>query len=352
LLEESSAFFTYLGRDDRATYTVAPTPSLILMAQRIAQKLRALAFTVKRAAMNDDDNIWTKRLEKYAKRIDAQADIFKIAQADPEVQDGFVLFVERSLIKGQKPLTSLKAAPISVAGLLRNALWNRWPTVATSATLSTGGNFKFMRSRTGCGDARELSVESPFDFKSNALIYLPVNAGAFDPSKFYGAQEGSIEYFDTLSNEIERLLLASDGRAFCLFTSRRVMDQVYERIAHRLRWQVLRQGEYSTQETIKRFRADGHAVLFGLRTFMTGVDVQGEALSLVIVDKLPFPSPDEPVYAARCEALNREKDDKWAWFHGLAIPLATMTLKQGVGRLIRTKTDRGVIALLDGRLTL
>jgi Rad3-related DNA helicase len=129
------------------------------------------------------------------------------------------------------------------------------------------------------------------------------------------------------------------------------MNAVYERLAPRLTWLMLKQGDLPRQELVRRFKDDGLAVLFGVKSFWEGVDVQGEALSMVIIDKLPFPPPDDPVWEAKREAVNRRKGDDWAWFHELAIPSATIALKQGFGRLIRTKSDRGVVALLDGRLS-
>jgi ATP-dependent DNA helicase DinG len=359
--EASEEFFAQFAPDQRQTFSVTATERLTSRAEKVRLALLALAGQAKRAATDEpltgisfDPNLKdleptrnAKQLENYASRIRGWADVFgQVLQGDA---DTHVTFVEKSVGRKGNTTTALRCAPISVAEDLDRALWTRWPTVATSATLSTHGNFSYFRGRTGCENGREIIVDSPFDFGRNALLYLPANGSAFDPSKF--REDGSIEYFDRLANEIEALLLASDGRAFCLFTSRKALDEVYNRLDSRLRWTVLRQGEFGTQETIRRFREDGHAVLFGLRTFWAGVDVQGEALSLVIIDKLPFPTPDEPVYQARCDLLNRQKNDKWAWFSGLALPLCAIQFKQGFGRLIRTKSDRGVVALLDGRLT-
>lgn len=351
-------FFDLFFADQRSTFSIAVSEELRLRAQRLGATLAELAHQARQSLLSDDDQDFlleederssreTKKIERYAERLGNLALTFGEAISE---SDEHVIFVEKSTNpRSGATTTTLRRAPISVADDLRTALWEKWPVVATSATLTTQGTFAYFRQRTGCDDAQEIVVDSPFDYRRNAVIYLPQDGRAFDPSKFY--QEGSIEYFERLADQIMQLLLASDGRAFCLFTSRRAMNEVHHRLAPRLTWNVYRQGDYGTQDMIRRFREDGHAVLFGLRTFWAGVDVAGDALSLVIIDKLPFPTPDEPVYQARCDKLTRDTGDKWAWFNKLAIPLCTIQFKQAFGRLIRTKSDRGVVALLDGRLT-
>lgn len=243
--------------------------------------------------------------------------------------------------------------PIDVADELREKLWGAWPSViATSATISTDGGFEYWTERVGLdADKRaELIVGSPFDYVHNSLIYLPQDGNAFDSSRFRQG-EAAMDYSERMASEIERLILASNGRAFVLFTSYRMMRDIHERLAPRLRYTVLRQGDAPRPALVAQFKADGQAVLFGTKSFWEGVDVQGDALSLVIIDKLPFAPPDDPTWEAKCEAVNRKFKDKWAWFNRLAIPTAQIALKQGFGRLIRTRSDRGVVALLDGRLT-
>lgn len=345
--DASDRFWRHFACTDcegRGARVVTPTNDLELLALEVQTHLRALAKTTRKASEDTGDERTANRLANYADRLRDTADRFvDILTAGEE----HVLCLERSA--GAKVTTlTLKRAPISVAEDLERALWSKWPVVATSATLTTQGTFAYFRERTGATGGQEAQVGSPFDYPRNALLYLPRDGGAFDPSRSY--QDGSVAYFDRLAGEIEALLLASDGRAFCLFTSRRALDEVYRRIGTRLRWTVLRQGEMGTQALVQHFKDDGHAVLFGLRSFMTGVDVQGDALSLVTIDKLPFAAPDDPVYQARCDALTRDTGDRWAWFKRLAIPTATILLKQATGRLIRSKTDRGVCAILDGRL--
>lgn len=343
----SQALFNLLGRDERQTYVVTPNREMRDAAKELARHLNGIA-TKARQKMPYANQVDRAILERFADRLREKAGLI-VDMLSGELTETRVLYVEKTATRRGDTTVALKLAPISVADSLHDALWTRWPVVATSATLTTGQqSFAYIREQIGCNQAREIVVESPFNYRRNALIYLPRDGAVFDPSRYY--QTGSVEYFDRLGNEIEQLLLASDGRAFCLFTSRRALNEVYDRIASRLKWNLYRQGDASPQRLIEDFKADGHGVLFGLRSFWAGVDVQGEALSLVIIDKLPFPTPDEPVYHTRCEKLTRDTGDKWAWFNRLAIPLATIQFKQGVGRLIRSASDRGVLALLDGRL--
>jgi ATP-dependent DNA helicase DinG len=247
----------------------------------------------------------------------------------------------------------LYARPIDVSSELREKLFDVYPTVvATSATLAVEGTMSYWRSRVGLEQADELVLDSPFDFERNALIYLPPSGAAFDPSLERGP--GASEYLERLAAELESLVLASRGRAFLLFTSTRTLNQIHQRLAPRLsRFTALKQGELPRAELVRRFRRAGDAVLFGTRSFWEGVDVSGETLSLVAIDKLPFAPPDDPVFEARKDYVNRQFPEErgWAWWDRLAVPLATIILKQGFGRLIRSRSDRGVVALLDGRLS-
>ncbi len=344
-----------------ATYAIPqPAPTrLIHLAEAVALKLGDIARAVGQGNTQAVNSPAWKLVTNYQKRLlGLQETIAGILVPSP----AHVLYCERRVSRKGRPIVALKRCPISVAEDMARALFARWTTICTSATLATQGNagraFAYFKARVGLdlegaspngASVLELQVGSPFDYRAHALIYLPRDGALFDPTRYY--QQGSIEYLDRLAQQIEALLLASDGRAFCLFTSNRALDEVYRRIAHRLRWLVLRQGDAPRSELLRRFREDGHAVLFAVRSFWEGIDLAGDALSLVTIDKLPFNPPDDPVYAARCEALNTQYRDKWAWFSRLALPMATIAIKQGFGRLIRTKSDIGVVALLDGRLS-
>lgn len=232
----------------------------------------------------------------------------------------------------------LWASPIDISSILRERLFSNVDSaILTSATLSTGGNFLFVKSRLGLEQANELIVPSHFDFASQAIFYVPRNIP--EPR-----EEGWVRH---ACKELEMILGASKGRAFILFTSYSQMEQVYQSLKSRLRFPVLIQGEKSKSGLLESFRNTPNAVLFATSSFWQGVDVQGEQLSCVIIDKLPFSVPSDPVVAARIAQINESGGNA---FYDYQIPTATILLKQGMGRLIRSKTDRGILALLDKRI--
>lgn len=231
----------------------------------------------------------------------------------------------------------LHATPTDVASELRHQLFDQVPVVMTSATLAAGGRFDYLKRSVGCDEALELQVPAPFDYSSQGLLYIPRDLP--DPR--------SADYYPRITPLIEEILLRTNGRAFVLFTSYRGMNEVYRNLAGRLRWTVLRQGDRPKGQLLEEFRRDVHSVLFGVSTFWEGVDVVGEALSCVIIDKLPFPTPGDPVVDAKCQAIKRNGGSD---FFDYMVPDACLKLRQGVGRLIRTRKDKGLVAILDSRI--
>lgn len=233
----------------------------------------------------------------------------------------------------------LHFTPVNVAELFKSALWECTDSViCTSATLSNSGTFCYMKGRLGLEETNELILGSPFDFMSQSLLYVPADLEI--PSS-------SDDYADSLANRIREILMATNGRAFMLFTSYRMMHAAFERLVDSVPFRLLVQGDMSNEKLIKEFREDESACLMGVHSFWEGVDVKGERLSCVIIDKLPFAVPDTPTNKARCERIEAEGGN---WFAEYAIPQAQIRLKQGFGRLIRTKTDYGVVAILDSRI--
>lgn len=282
-----------------------------------------------------------------------RSDMQRVLLPEPKGQKNWVRYAE----KDSRDRITLYAKLVDVSKALRARLWNLFPSVlATSATLAMDGDFTQWKGRVGVEKAREIAVKSPFNYKKYARIYLPRNSEGFDPSKYYDA--GSEAYYNRVADECFALIEASDGGAFVLFTSRRVLDQVFNRLAPRIqdRWPLFYHSTTANRgQMIRDFKAHDNAVLMGLDSFWQGVDVQGTSLRLVIIDKLPFPPPGDPVWDARRDAVVEKTGNKWAWLDQLSIPFATTKLKQGVGRLIRKGGDQeahdyGVIALLDGRL--
>ncbi len=236
--------------------------------------------------------------------------------------------------------TFLRASPIDVSSLLQDKLFDKVETVVmTSATLASGGNFTFARERLGLLDDKtdELIAPSSFDYEHQAVLYLPPNMP--DPR--------NARWAEAAADEVERILNVTDGRAFVLSTSLSGMRALYERVAPRVDFPCLMQGTASKSGLLERFRQTPHAVLFATSSFWQGVDVRGEALSCVIVDKLPFAVPSDPIVAARQKFID---DAGGSSFYEYSVPQAIITLKQGLGRLIRSATDRGVLSVLDPRL--
>jgi len=232
----------------------------------------------------------------------------------------------------------LNATPIDVSGILDEGLFTRiHSAVLTSATLTAGNSFEFVRTRLGIRHARELAVESHFDFRNQAVLYLPNRMP--DPR--------SPQFLDASVEEIVKILEATQGRAFVLFTSNASMTATYERVRRLIDFPAFIQGEASKNGLLERFRNTEGAVLFATASFWQGVDVQGEALSCVIISKLPFAVPTDPVVAARQRLIDENGGSS---FFEYSVPQAAITLKQGLGRLIRSTADRGILSVLDPRL--
>lgn len=234
----------------------------------------------------------------------------------------------------------LRASPIDVSNLLKEKLFEKVETcVLTSATLSTNGKFNFIKNRLGLTDETSDSLLAPssFDYEKQAVVYLPKSM----------PEPRSPEFTQMAAGEITKLLNITDGRAFVLSTSFYSMNALYELVSSRVNFPCFLQGSMSKAGILEKFRETPNAVLFATSSFWQGVDVQGDQLSCVIIDKLPFAVPSDPVVAARTKYIDENGGKS---FFEYSVPNAVISLKQGIGRLIRSNTDKGVIALLDARL--
>jgi ATP-dependent DNA helicase DinG len=253
-----------------------------------------------------------------------------LMRADDE---SYVYFVE---FRGRGAF--LRASPIDVSAIIRELLLDRMhTTVLTSATLTVDGSFDYIRDRLGIAQAEQLRLASEFDFREQAILYLPQRMP--DPR--------SDDFPLAAGRQVIEILKRTRGRAFVLFTSYATLRAVQAVAEMALDYPILSQGSAPRSQLLKRFRETPHAVLFATSSFWQGVDVVGEALSCVIVDKLPFASPGDPITAARIDAIRARGGDPFGEYQ---VPLAVLALQQGLGRLIRHRNDRGVLAVLDPRL--
>ncbi len=252
---------------------------------------------------------------------------------DAEAEEGEVRWYERRGRGFAFHITPLEVA--SVFGEFRRLVDASW--LFTSATLSVRGDFAHFTERMGLEDAGTLQLDSPFDYANNALMWLPERL----------PEPREPNFVPELLDRVVPLLEASGGRAFLLFTSHRSLRQAAELLSKRVSYPLFVQGEQPRSILLERFRKSGDGVLLGTASFWEGVDVIGEALSLVVIDKLPFAAPDDPVIEARSGRLRREGGNP---FTGLFLPQAVISLKQGAGRLIRDVNDRGVLVICDPRI--
>ncbi len=249
-----------------------------------------------------------------------------------------VFWIERRRAGREKQHVSLQATPIDVGPVLREALWSKLDTaILTSATLAVGGAFDYIRSRLGVDHARDVVLPSHFDYQNQALFYVPPDLP--DPR--------TPQFASKAAERIRKLLEITRGRAFVLFTSYAQMRDIYQRLLGEIEFPMLLQGDAPKSALLEEFRATPHCVLFATSSFWQGVDVQGEQLSCVIIDRLPFAVPSDPVVAARVKAIDSNGGNA---FFDYQVPAAVITLKQGFGRLIRSLHDRGLVALLDNRI--
>ena len=301
---------------------------------KLAELVRALG-----AALSGHDEELAL-LERRCISLGADLDLFSAKAAQPKKGPDLVHWAE-----ARAGHLFLHASPIDVSSILQDRLYEKiGPIVYTSATLAIGGELDYFEQRIGLRDPsgplyplNEAVLPSPFDYEKNAALYLPQEMpDPQDPS-----------FPEAVAGELRKLLPITKGRAFVLFTSLRNMRAVHAQLEDELPWQVLLQGDQPKAQLLKRFR-EKPSVLFASQSFWEGVDVPGDALSLVVIDKLPFASPGEPLTAARIDRLRAAGEDA---FYGYQVPQAALALKQGFGRLIRASTDRGIVAVLDARMT-
>jgi len=327
--------------------------------ETLAQDTEDLQRTIERVSESlksgpdEEDAIEAERWAKLANLCDRTSAWLRLAigEADDEVTLPMVRYIERLTGRRRTSIT-LHVKPIRVSPLLERALWSERTVIATSATLATGPSpmrdgdaFTYWRDRVGAEGGRSLILPSPFPFRVSTRLYVPSDPQAFDPTKFpWKERDAQEQYRQRIVQEILALLAVRRGGAFVLCTSALMMRMVAEALRVSGPDTIYVQGEAPPAALVRQFRDHGRAVLVGTKTFWQGIDIPGDALSLVIIDRLPFGVPDDPLWDARCKEVGE------AWFSELALPTTLLALKQGVGRLIRRMDDVGVMAILDSRL--
>ena len=284
------------------------------------------------------ENLPSKPEEVYAFSRRAQELQVQLGFAMESEDRNTVFWIERRRTGREKLNVSLQATPIDVGPVLRECLWSKLDTVVlTSATLAVGGGFDYIRQRLGIEHAKDLVLPSHFDYPNQAILYVPPDLP--DPR--------TPQFSVKAADRIRKLLEITRGRAFVLFTSYAQMRDIYQRLLGEVEFPMLLQGDAPKSALLEEFRITPNCVLFATSSFWQGVDVQGEQLSCVIIDRLPFAVPSDPVVAARVKAVDADGGNA---FFQYQVPAAVITLKQGFGRLIRSLHDRGLLALLDNRI--
>lgn len=287
-------------------------------------------------ADTDDDEQELSSYYNQCRRLRDELDLM-IRQSDPD----YIYWAESSSW-GRIPRIHLNATPVNISEMLRENLFDvKECVVMTSATLATNQNFDYYKKRIGLDMCRELLVHSPFNFKEQVKIHIPNEMP--DPN--------SIEFIPAAIREIKHYIEMTHGKAFVLFTSYKMMDEVYDEVEPYLAEigiEVYKQGDgISRTDMLRAFREDTNSVLFGTSSFWEGVDVRGEALSNVVITKLPFEVPTHPIMEARVKQIKEQGGNE---FMDFSLPEAILRLKQGFGRLIRTQTDNGIVVILDSRI--
>jgi len=323
LREKGAQFFTLFQREER--YRLREFDPLVFsLLTDIKRCLSSLRGIMVKRSEQEEIAALIRRTQELGEDLE-----FILSQGDAQ----YVYWCEN---RGRGVF--LRASPVDVWPELSRRLYPRLEAaVFTSATLSTQGGFAYFRERLGLNDAAELILPSPFDMQHQVVIYLP--PGLPEPN--------APAFSKAAAKEIEAILAITKGRAFILFTSYKNMREIYGLLKGRLPYRLLIQGEGPKHLLLEEFKQDVSSVLLGTASFWEGVDVPGEALSCVIIDKLPFDPPTEPVTQARIERIADQGENP---FYHYQIPAAIITLKQGLGRLIRSTEDRGVLSILDSRI--
>ena len=314
----------------------------VLLVEALRGMYDQLTSTQIRHGDTMKESVRKQRLSRRLLTLDGR--LIDLLTTGPEM----VRWVESETTRKGDRMITLNWSPVEVGPFLKEHLWETTSVALVSATLAVSSDFSYIISELGLERPETMDVGTPFDYKNQALLYVPAR-NMPDPSpRTRAAWQAQTQH------TTRQLIEASGGGALLLFTSRSAMEASYGLLSTVLEMAgmtCLMQGEHGTNKEIAaRFKSDTHSVLFALKSFFTGVDFSGETCRLVIIDKLPFPVPSDIMFNAKAELINLRHRNEWASFNHLSIPMMTLVLVQGFGRLIRSVSDRGVVAILDPRL--
>ncbi len=346
-IHAAEELFGHLGGLVRRERTVKLSDEAILDAETVIGGFMAAMDDLHRVVVSfpvhGDDGAKQKR-KRLIKKTQAMSGKFtEIVMADSE---DMVRWVESEQGRDGKTYVKLKYAPLHVGPFLRQMVWDQMPAVLSSATVAIGNDFSFVAEQHGIREYRSVDAGTPFDYPKQARLFVP--SGCVPDAN--GRANWEIQ-MQIVGNE---LIPAAGGRTLLLFSSRQSMNNAHRALTPMLQkrgYTVLKQGDGTTRELSARFKEDESSVLFGLASFGTGFDVQGDALRLVIIDKMPFPVPTDVIFKARCEVIDKHaKGWNDGSFMKLSVPMMALSLLQWAGRLIRSKADEGLLVIMDSRL--
>lgn len=332
LIGLESRLLNWVWKGEKSHYRLYPDSEFLDIAEGMAENLERLQIW-----LEEDAPLTLPKADIHRDRLTAQVEgllqrwsLFD--EGDSALMDR-VYWVEMDRDRGY---FSLHCAPLEVGETMAKSLWPKRQAILTSATLSVDGNFGYFCKQIGL-EAPSISIPSPFDFCKQALLYVPR----------YLPEPNAPEFANYAREAIRDILDKTQGRALVLFTSYRAMFGAYRTLSDKIPFPLRQQGDLPRAQLIEWFKTTPNAVLFATSTFWEGVDIPGDALSCVIIDRIPFSVPDDPVIEAQIERLKMSGKD---WFHEFTLPQAIIRLKQGFGRLIRSHQDQGIVAILDNRL--
>ena len=342
IYEIESALLQWLFRADKSTFKLYPDAEFLTLVDRQVSMLTDLrtwlgAVDIRQLVLATnilEADRATLQREKLLEQLDDLILQWSFFQQASDTHR-----VHWAEVDAERLYYEIKSTPLDVAQQFESILWPKKTTILTSATLSTNQDLSYLRRDLGMPLALEsdLILDSPFNYQQQCVVYLPPQMP--DPN--------DPNYQAAVTQEIVRILQCSAGRAFVLFTSYGAMQRACAAVIPQIPFPTKMQGDLPKHRLVEWFKQTPHSVLFATATFWEGIDVPGEHLSCVIIDRIPFTTPDEPVHSAMVDRLKQMGED---WFGSYALPQATIRLKQGFGRLIRSQQDSGLVALLDPRL--